>query len=374
MKDLIRKCYQEAGITDANAKRFENRVTAIQHILDSKDFFEKEDWAILTKWAVGAVSDSVAESQLIDLEEAFCETDEAYTNENVKELHILVGLLLYQYCQKTDNLLLTSIVICCYGVGWKLKSKFLYEKFLAFADETRLALRRVDQHMLVGMINTRLSLKIIKAQLEDIVDEEEIAAEADEKEIDQLAIELEATKEQLRTLNRQNRVLAFALAVQREESDILWWMTAEWCEICQKSYRNMNKEEAALFSAYELSKNISFFLGPYASKNILMKMISLGGPVGQETSSVSALIDRLDDKMQLSFEECRITELQPILSALTARKKAVQHGKVDKWKQYYEVNCEKDLDNLLLTPFEFSWQLYLEIELGRQLHAEGDGE
>lgn len=83
MKDLIRKCYQEAGITDANAKRFENRVTAIQHILDSKDFFEKEDWAILTKWAVGAVSDSVAESQLIDLEEAFCETDEAYTNENI---------------------------------------------------------------------------------------------------------------------------------------------------------------------------------------------------------------------------------------------------------------------------------------------------
>lgn len=148
MKDLIRKCYQEAGITDANAKRFENRVTAIQHILDDKDFFKKEDWAMLTKWAIGATSDGVVESQLIDLEEAFCETDDGYTNGHTKELHILVELLLYQYCQKTENLLLTSIIICGYGIGWKLKSKLLYAKFLSFVNETRLALRQVDRHMI----------------------------------------------------------------------------------------------------------------------------------------------------------------------------------------------------------------------------------
>ena len=133
MKDLIRKCYQEAGITNANAKLFENRVTAIQHILDDKDFFEKEDWTVLTKYAIGAVSSGIVESQLIDLEEAFCETDDGYTNENIKELHILVELLLYQYCLKTEDLLLASIVICGYGIGWKLKSSLLYEKFLSFA-------------------------------------------------------------------------------------------------------------------------------------------------------------------------------------------------------------------------------------------------
>ncbi len=373
MKDLIRKCYQEAGITDANAKRFENRVTTIQHILDNNDFFKKEDWALLTKWAIGAVSDDIVESQLIHLEEAFCEADDGYTNANIKELHILVELLLYQYCQKTENLLLTSIVVCCDGIGWKLKSKLLYGKFLAFANATRLALRQVDQHMLVGMIDTRLPFRTIKAQLEAIVDEEETTDETAEIEIEQLADDLEATKERFRDFARLNRILAFALSVQREESDILWWMLAEWSETCQKSYRDMSKEEAALFSAYELSNSISFSIGPYASKNILAKMISLGRTENQELSSAAALIDRLDGKIQPSFEECRVTEIQPILSALNAKRNAIQRGKDDKWRQYYEMNCEKDLDSLLLTPLDFGWQLYLEIELGRQLFAESDG-
>lgn len=372
MKDLIRKCYQEAGITNANAKLFENRVTAIQHILDNKDFFKKEDWTVLTKYAIGAVSGGIVESQLVDLEEAFCETDDGYTNENIKELHILVELLLYQYCQKTEDLLLASIVICGYGIGWKLKSSLLYEKFLSFINETRLALRQVDRHMLVGMIDTRSSFRTIKAQLEAIV-EEETTDETAEKEIEQLADDLEVAKKRLRDFDRQNRTLAFALSVQREESNILWWMVAEWSETYQKSYRDMSEEEAALFSAYELSNNINFSLGPYASKNVLAKMISLGRTKKQEHSPVATLIDRLDGKMLPSIEECQVTELQPILSALDAKEKAAQQGKADKWRQYYETNCEKDLDNLLLTPLDFCWQLYLEIELGRQLHAERDG-
>lgn len=359
MKDLIRKCYQEAGITGANSTRFENRVTAIQHILNNENFFEKEDWAILTKWAIGAVSSVVVESQLINLEEAFCETDDGYTNENTKELHILVELLLYQYCQKTENLLFPSIVICGYGVGWKLKSKLLYEKFLFFVNKTRLALRQMDRHMLVGMIDTRSSFQTIKTQLNVIMDEGEATDETTEAEIDQLAEKLKATKERLRDFDRQNRIFAFALSVQREESDILWWALAEWSETCQRSYRDISKEEAALFAAYELSNNISFSLGPYAAKDVLTKMISLGRAESQELSSAATLIDRLNGKMPPSIEKCWVTELQPILFALDAKRKATQQGKVDKWRQYYETNCEKDLDNLLLTPFDFCWQLYL---------------
>lgn len=58
MKDLLRKCYQEAGIKGANATRFENRAVAMQRILDEKDFFSKEEWTLLAKWAIGATEDS----------------------------------------------------------------------------------------------------------------------------------------------------------------------------------------------------------------------------------------------------------------------------------------------------------------------------
>lgn len=376
MKDLLRKCYQDAGIKGANAKRFEDRAAAIQQILDDKNFFSKEEWTLLTKWAIGAVENSVVEEQMIHLEEAFCETDSKYSNENTKELHILIEMLLYQYCKETENLLLPSIIVCGYGVGWKLKNSLLYKKFLSFTYEARLALRQLDQCMLTGTLNTRVSLRMIKAQLESVTnsDKDEEGEEDATIDTDQLATNLEAAEEQIKDLRRQSRVLAFALTVQREESDILWWVLAEWSKTSQKSYHNMSKEEAALLSAYELSNNVSFCMGPYASREILTKMISLGKTGEKACFSAVDLIDQLDEKLPLSFENCSITKLQPLLSALDAKKNAAQKGKVDEWKRYYEMTCEKELKDLSLTAFDFGWQLYLEIELGRLLHAESNGE
>lgn len=374
MKDLLRKCYQEAGIKGANATRFENRAVAMQRILDEKDFFSKEEWTLLAKWAIGATEDSAVEDQVIDLEEAFCETDSDYTKENTKELHILVEILLYQHCKETEDILLSSIVVCGYGIGWRLKSNLMYEKFLALTNEARSALRQLDQYMRIGLVNTRVSLRAIKVQLEPLVNEDE-DEEADAKvDIDQLATDLEAAEEQIHDLRLQNRALAFALTIQREESDILWWVLAEWSETSQKSFRNMSKGEAALLSAYELSNNVSFFLGPYASKEILIKMISLSKTEEKEYFSAVELIDQLDEKLPLSFEDCSITELQPLLSAINAKKNAAQKGKVNEWHRYYEMTCERDLKELSLTAFDFGWQLYLEIELGRLLHAESSGE
>lgn len=361
MKDLLRKCYQEAGITNANATLYENRSTAIQQILDNKDFFEKENWILLTKWAIGAVKADDAEKLLINLEEAFCQTDDGYTNENQKELHILVELLLFQYCKKSKNLLLASIVVCGYGVGWRITSGVLYGMFLTYTNEARLALRQQDQHKLTGMS----ALQTTKKQEAAVADKERIA---------QITNDLAKIEKQLRALTQKGQEVDLALSVQREESDILWWMLAEWSETCGRSYRDMNREEAALFSAYELSRNVSFSLGPYASKQILMKMISLGKTNGQETTSAAALINRLDNELPLSFTECQITEIQPILSALDAKSKAIQKGKSSEWLSYYELNCEKDLDSLSLTAFDFGRQLYLEIELGQQLFAESNGE
>lgn len=200
MKDLLRKCYQEAGIKGANATRFENRAVAMQRILDEKDFFSKEEWTLLAKWAIGATEDSAVEDQVIDLEEAFCETDSDYTKENTKELHILVEILLYQHCKETEDILLSSIVVCGYGIGWRLKSNLMYEKFLALTNEARSALQQLDQYMRIGLVNTRVSLRAIKVQLEPLVNEDE-DEEADAKvDIDQLATDLEAAEEQIHDL------------------------------------------------------------------------------------------------------------------------------------------------------------------------------
>ena len=137
----------------------------------------------------------------------------------------------------------------------------------------------------------------------------------------------------------------------------------------------MTRDEAALFSAYELGSIVRLPLGPHASKQILMKMISLGKTAkGQGSISAAEMIDRLSGDILPSFKDCQITELQPLLSALSAKQKAAQRGKSDEWKQYYEISHEKDLNAIQLTAFDFGQQLYLEIELGRQLHMERDGE
>ena len=378
MKDFLRKCYQAAGITGANAHLYENRVTVIQEILENEELFVDKDWMLLTKWAIGALDSDSIETQMVALEEAFCKNDPDYSNENEEELHILVGLLLYQYCKAEENLLLPSVIICGHAIGWRLKCQPLYEKFLAFIEDARLNLRQLDQALFPDHANLQVSLQALKEKVEAAADmkvpTDGNAAEGAAQSAP-TAADMTALKDRLRVLSTQNEVLAFALSIQREESDILWWMLAEWSETLQRSYRDMTREEAALFSAYELGSIVCLPLGPYASKQILMKMISLGKAVkGQERVSAAEMIDRLSGDILPSFKDCQITELQPLLSALSAKQKAAQKGKSGEWKQYYEMSHEKDLNTIPLTAFDFGRQLYLEIELGRQLHMERDGE
>lgn len=378
MKEFLRKCYQTAGITGANARLYEDRVTAIQEILKDEGLFADEDWMLLTKWAIGVSNSNDVENQMVALEEVFCETDPEYSNENERELHLLVGFLLYQYCKSTKNLLLPSIIVCGYTVGWRLKCQPLYEKFLAFTEEARLSLRQLDQELFPNHANMWASLQALKEKAEAAADTKistDESAVAGAAQSAPTASDLTALKERLCVISTQNEALAFALSVQREESDILWWTLAEWSETCQRSYRDMTRDEAALFSAYELGSIVRLPLGPYASKQILMKMISLGKTAkGQGSISAVEMIDRLSGDILPSFKDCQITELQPLLSALSAKQKAAQKGKSDEWRQYYEISHEKDLNAIQLTAFDFGQQLYLEIELGRQLHMERDGE
>lgn len=382
MKDLLRKCYLQGNISGANASLYGNRIAVIQQILNGETSFTYGDLASLTEWAIGAVGATGVENQLVALEEAFCQTDPDYSNGsdgNQTELHILVGLLIYQYCRKTNNLLLPSIVVCGHLVGWKLQSRTLYEKFLAFINETRVDLRRLDSQMFVDGAEERNSLLILKAQIEadeTQKEEQEKDTEPDETQEENTEAgiepdELEAMEEQLRILSLQNRKLTFALSVQREESDILWWMLAEWSETCQKLYRDMTRAEAALFSAYELNSIVKLPLGPYASKQVLVKMISLSKAEDSEVLSVTALIDRLDGEALPPLEKGTITRLQPILSALSAKKKAAQRGRGSEWRQYYELTCDKNLDSIMLTPVEFGQQIYLELELAELFGMEG---
>lgn len=378
MKDLLRKCYRQGNISGANANLYGNRIAVIQKILNDENSFSYGDWVSLTEWAIGAAEATAVENQLVALEEAFCQTDPDYSNGsdgNQTELHILVELLIYQYCKKTNDLRLPSIVICGHLVGWKLQCRTLYDKLLTYINESRVNLRRLGSQMFVDGAKARNSLSLLKVQIE--ADEAQEENEESDTELDEVQEEdaeldeLEAVEKQLRILSLHDRKLTFALSVQREESDILWWMLAEWSETCQKLYRDMTKAEAALFSAYELNNIVRLPLGPYASKQVLAKMISLGKAEESEVLSVTAYIDCLDGEALPSFEKCTITRLQPILCALNAKKKAAQKGKGSEWRQYYELVCDKDLDSVMLTPFEFGQQVYLELELSELYGMEG---
>lgn len=371
MKDLLRKCYKEAGIVGVNAPLFENRTNAIQSILDDLDFFDDAEWILLTKWAVGAAPDSSVEELLTDLEEIFCETDNKYSNENTKELHILVEFLLFQYCKKTNNILLPSIVVCSDGIDWKLRSRQLYTQFLTYDNEVRVALRQLGSPAFADVESGLTPLREMVSSL-TFEDGDENKGVITDDIIEQIADILKAVDLRLDNLRKWNRKLDFALSVQREESNILWWMLTEWSETCQKSYCDMSGEEAAVFSAYELCENVSFSLGPYASKQILSKMVSLGEVKLHEKTPVTAQIDCLDGALLPSFENYEITDMQPLLCALRSKKTASKKGNDSAWKQYYEIDG-KNLDNVSLTTVDFARQLYLELELGRQIRAGNGG-
>lgn len=175
------------------------------------------------------------------------------------------------------------------------------------------------------------------------------------------------TKNSILELNRE-------LDIQREESNVLWWLVAEWSEIYEKKISALNNLQAAIVVPLELIDCISFVPGPIAIFSVMKKALCLSTEEIEEKYSLKEFIISIEDKIFPyieKYEDILVRTFTPILNALRVRKKYYGNGTdVSLWIQVYESDFKVKADEKMYSVYEFARCLFLECELIQLLKGE----
>lgn len=355
----LRELYKEKGIKNINTAILEKRENSLQEILENVQLKDKE-WELLANWLIGiAEEDEKVENILIKLEEIFCKQDELFSKENEKEMQILVGELIYRYCQEKKEKKIPLMFLCGYNVGYKVKSEKLYQRFVHILNEWRLIIRGEEESKDIIEFPDTAKIRNEVTTKQKEAEDEGVEWNADQENWNSMFELLESFEKVIYSLNSMSNKYKTMLEVQREESDILWWMINEWSDIYEQPFRTLSEAQIVLVAPIELKDMIRYSLGPFAIKQVLYKEISLVQNK-QKRITLSQLVNAADEKLlDKILDEWNSSRVQPILLALQDKKKAGDEG----WKNLFTRACDINPDEFEKTLEEFSYQFYLELEL-----------
>ena len=365
MENLLRNCYDEMKIRGVNELIYEKRANAITEILDG-EFLAWEEYRSITYWLMGL--NEKPEDILIKLERQFCQHDDSFTlqgtqfqGEGNKEIEVLCTVLLFKYCDKEKDYELPITILCGKKVGYKLKSRKIIEKFENMVDEYRIILREEKElspvKKMASFVNTRKKLN------EAINDGSTYSLEVTEQK--EALEQIEICQKNIKILEENEKKYRDNMRARSEETNLLWWMIAEWSECYKKLYRNMTVMEAALTVPIDLYDLIEFELYPYATEQIILKILSVTKDFTEEEYSLQDMIravgKELVDNANLQFDKSKVDgRIQPILYALKIK------GEVEKeedWSTMFRIGTKCEMGEISMSPMKFSLQLCKELEL-----------
>lgn len=367
MEKLLRSCYKEMNIQGVNSLLLEKRINAMNTILDDA-CLSREEYLSLTKWLTGLCE--APEEILILLEEQFCKYDEAFTlqgeesleKEN-KEIVLLCTVLLYQYCSQEREYEFAIRILCADGAGYPLKSRIMTEKFNALVDEWRIAQRRAESFVqLKKMTALEKTKKELNAAIKDGTD-----FDIDVQTMKFIVDQMDVCQANIRILAQNEKTYSTNLKAKSEETNLLWWMVSEWSECNRKLYKHMSVEEAALMIPVELNDLLEFSLYPYAIRQMIQKVLSVTEGFTEEKQSLNEMVklagEELAERVAISYGQAQIDgRIQPILYALIKKTEAEDENAL---LAVFRAGAKRSMDEIKLSPAEFSLQLCRELELIR---------
>lgn len=363
MLELLKKSYKEIGVKGASTVTLRKRETVIKRIRE-EELLSEAEYEALADWLIGNESE-VQVTALEQIEELFGEEDSEYTNEDEKELYILVCLLLYFYCLDQEDCRYALMVLCAGIMDGGVRSKLLYQKFTEILEKQRLEIRHVISTAKPPVMSEIKRLnKSIKDARKELQDEESF--EYMQEHFDTL-VRVALTQEQnLFILDNKCKELKQELANKSEEIDILWWMNNEWSEVYQKFFHECTVVELAIGIPYELNINTSYNLFPFSGKNIVKRIIGRYGTELSKKYSLSDYVCCMTDDMIMELHQYKyIGQIQPIFLAVNSMEACGK--KEEDWKGMFKKSYGKYPGEIMLTPFDFAWGVQLELELSNHL-------
>ena len=365
MEKILRQCYKEREIK-ANSIVYQNRIASIERIIEN-GIFDETEWKSLTNWMLLKKENKDVEDILIKLEENFCQEDVNFTIEkNEKELEILVGILIYKYSKNEENYLLPMMIICEYHSGNSVMSDYIYELFMKYIDEIRLSMRHSEcveeSNYSIGINKLKKNINEKKKKLE----EEGTSFSYSDTEIDTLVNLLDKCENNFYYIMQREQYLVNELNVQKEETDIAWWLLNEWSQSCNCPFSELKIEEIVLAVPVELYNLSQYTLGPYAVRPLIYRGVSHWK---KRTNSillenfVNVVKDKVTELKLVDIENIALEQVQPILMAFKCMYECKESPDEQAWKAVFEGRTKRKAEELKMSVEEFAYQLYLELEL-----------
>lgn len=129
-----------------------------------------------------------------------------------------------------------------------------------------------------------------------------------------------AVAETMTALSERLAELDGAERAQREESNVLWWLLAEWSVLADKRIASLSANDACLILADELGSMIQMLPAPLAAIPVLLRLLGTTPDTG--TSEIQVVVDASSRSWRAEFAKrpsIRLVEgVTPILSAIVA--------------------------------------------------------
>lgn len=275
-----------AEVGKVAAEKYESRIDAILALTDELDIPQTLD--LLRIYCELPMPN---ESGLSNFAQYFQDQDPSFDKRDVPFIfQVLAGISLVQILNSTDSPEADVVSLALSTKTFQWNRKFLStesitvdletsaQKYLFEESERTRQPKKATEFTVPDNEITKLDLAVLKAQVTKGV-ANEISATMAQGLFDAVNQAFETAESKFSSLvesiNEALRDSRQALAINTEETNILWWLAGEWSLDLKRPYKELSTTEACLIVGKELAELTKFQPGHNSAKGFLQRILKL---------------------------------------------------------------------------------------------------
>jgi hypothetical protein len=165
-----------------------------------------------------------------------------------------------------------------------------------------------------------------------------------------------------KALDKKEKQNKITKKVYWEDSQILWWMTGEWSNDLDKSFKEIKKEYASIIVGKELADKIEILPGPYSAKAVIYKVINLcNKKTSTKKTNLKDMIDNLDLTWRtMCLEKYNIDKMESVVPILFAISKSLTVDEGEEWNPQFKKSVGYSAEEMIKPIEDVAFQVYLE--------------
>lgn len=296
--------------------------------------------------------------------EAFKAADPAFLmKDNDFELRVLAGASIiellenYERSSLTDATALAIACTLCQGMRSEVLNADVVEAARRYLSDESIRVRQIGN--IPSVEGTIKETDKSFAELKTAVEGNTVAGLKDPLTAVLKKLQLE-NKRIVDTANEAIGNLTLSLRIQREESNILWWLFGEYSRDLDRPFVGMNLPAVCLIAAKELADLTEFLPGPYASRGHLDGVLRLAeNPLPNSTAIRNAVSDVTPEWRETILDDAHLKEVNDLCPVHYALRKVTESTDGADWVAQFDKATGLKAKKAI-APLDLSVQFYQE--------------